>query len=153
MNKPIDTLIELYYSGETSLAEEQELKKYFASRNVADKHLPYAPLFKSFDEEKKQAFEPVFSSPKRNRRIVRLTWISGVAASIVLALLLIPKQQQETFMVVKGQKIYDTEMAISKAEEKLNAITARIATSLEPIERADRNLENALQPLMSVDEQ
>lgn len=152
MKKRIDTLIDLYFSGETSLAEEQEIKSYFASGSVAEKYLPYAPLFQNFEDEKQQVFEPVFSSPKKKRNIVMLTWLSGVAASIVLVLMLIPKQPQDTYMVVNGKRIYDTEMAVSQAEDKLNAITARIATSLKPIEKADRNLENALQPLRGVEE-
>ena len=152
MKKRIDILIERYFSGETSLQEEQELKSYFASEDIADEHIPYASLFQNFDAEKEQRFVPAFSSHKKKRKLVHLTWISGVAASIVLALLLIPRQPQDTYLVVNGQKIYDTEMAISRAEQKLNAITSKISSSLEPIERTDRNLERALQPVRAAEE-
>lgn len=152
MKKRIDILIERYFSGETSLQEELELKKYFASEDIADEHIPYASLFQNFDAEKEQRFVPVFNSHKKKRNLLHLTWISGVAASIVLALLLIPRQSQDTYLVINGQKIYDTEMAISRAEQKLNAITSKISSSLEPIERTDRNLERALQPVRAAEE-
>lgn len=152
MKKRIDILIERYFSGETSLQEELELKKYFASEDIADEHIPYASLFQNFDAEKEQRFVPVFNSHKKKRNLLHLTWISGVAASIVLALLLIPRQSQDTYLVINGQKIYDTEMAINQAEQKLNAITSKIASSLEPIERTDRNLEKALKPVRAPEE-
>ncbi len=52
----ISELIERYFEGETSLAEEQMLKKYFASGEIAEEHMSYADLFAFFGSEAKITF-------------------------------------------------------------------------------------------------
>ena len=40
-NNNIKKLLEKYFEGETSIAEEQQLKEYFNSGKVAEEFLPY----------------------------------------------------------------------------------------------------------------
>jgi hypothetical protein len=44
-------LLNKYFEGETSSAEELQLRQYFRSGKVADEHKAYKPLFAYFDEE------------------------------------------------------------------------------------------------------
>jgi hypothetical protein len=78
----IETILEKYFQGETTVLEENELKNYFSSSDVA-KHLEqYKLLFGYFSEAKKQAY--IKTVPlKAKKRNVR--WIS-IAASVVAIL-------------------------------------------------------------------
>lgn len=55
-NNPIDALLQLYFDGQTTEKQEQELKDYFYSELVASEHIKYAALFSYFKEDKKQMF-------------------------------------------------------------------------------------------------
>ena len=79
----IEILIEKYFQGETSIAEENELKKYFSSSDVAQHLEQYQPIFGYFSQAKEQRFEheiPLQSNKKRN-----VAWLS-IAASVVVLL-------------------------------------------------------------------
>ena len=81
LNK-IDTLLEKYFQGKTSISEEKELKNYFSSSDVA-KHLEqYKPLFGYFLEAKAQEFKQTILLQAKKRNV---TWLS-IAASVVVLL-------------------------------------------------------------------
>ena len=48
----IDMLLDKYWEGETSLKEEEMIKAYFKSGNVAKNHNEYSALFQYFDKQK-----------------------------------------------------------------------------------------------------
>ncbi|RZJ27012.1 MAG: hypothetical protein EOO48_12540 [Flavobacterium sp.] len=78
----IEALIEKYFQGETSIAEENELKNYFSSPGVAQHLVQYQPLFSYFVQasEEKSVKQIPLQSKKRY-----VAWLS-VAASIVVLL-------------------------------------------------------------------
>ena len=78
----IESLIEKYFQGETSIAEEQELKAYFSSQNVLPHLEQYKPLFGYFANAKEQKLSQEVM-PKTKKR--NLGWLS-VAASVVVLL-------------------------------------------------------------------
>ncbi|HMI06164.1 MAG TPA: hypothetical protein VK528_01360 [Flavobacterium sp.] len=78
----IEILLEKYFEGETSIAEENELRTYFSSPNVAPPHEQYKPMFGYFSIAKEQQFEQHIPLQSK-RRIV--AWLS-VAASVVVLL-------------------------------------------------------------------
>jgi hypothetical protein len=78
----MEALLEKYFEGETSIAEENELKNYFSSLNIAPHLEQYKPLFEYFAEAKKGSFDkdvPLISKKKK------AAWLS-IAASIVVLL-------------------------------------------------------------------
>ncbi len=78
----MEALLEKYFEGETSITEENELKNYFSSSNVAPHLEHYKPLFGYFAEAKKENFEkdlPLISKKKK------IAWLS-IAASIAVLL-------------------------------------------------------------------
>ena len=79
----IETLLEKYFEGETTIAEENELKTYFSSTTVAPHLKQYQALFGYYISERNQSFETELVVPKR--RTSQITWIS-IAASIVVLL-------------------------------------------------------------------
>ncbi len=79
----IDAILNKYFEGTTSLAEEDLLRQYFASGFVADKHYPYKALF-DYTRRAKAEISPqpvTFKSTNNRQRI----YFSAVA-SLVLAI-------------------------------------------------------------------
>lgn len=78
----IEILLEKYFEGETSIAEEKELTNYFSSPNVAQHLEQYKSLFGYFSQTKKLAFlQEIPLQPKNNKA----AWLS-IAASVVVLL-------------------------------------------------------------------
>lgn len=77
----MEALLEKYFEGETSIAEENELKNYFSSSNVAPHLEQYRPLFGYFTEAKQQkpANDVFLVSKKR-----KIAWLSIAASILVL---------------------------------------------------------------------
>jgi len=78
----IENIIEKYFQGETTIAEEKELKEYFSSPDVAQHLEQYKPMFGYFSQvkEQKSTQEIPLQSKKRN-----VAWLS-IAASVVVLL-------------------------------------------------------------------
>lgn len=80
LNK-IEDILEKYFQGETSIAEENQLKEYFSSPNVAQHLEQYKPMFGYFSQakEQKSAYEIPLQSKKSN-----VAWLSIAASAVVL---------------------------------------------------------------------
>jgi hypothetical protein len=78
----IEILLEKYFQGETSIAEEQQLQSYFSSPDVAQHLEQYAPIFCYFSEAKMQKSARQVPLQPRRRNIV--AWLSVAASAIVL---------------------------------------------------------------------
>lgn len=78
----IEDILEKYFQGETSIAEENQLKEYFSSPNVAQHLEQYKPMFGYFSQvrEQKSTQEIPLKAKKRN-----VAWLS-IAASVVVLL-------------------------------------------------------------------
>lgn len=78
----IEILLEKYFEGETSIAEEKELTNYFSSPNVAQHLEQYKSFFGYFSQTKKQAFLQEIPLQTKNNKVA---WLS-IAASVVVLL-------------------------------------------------------------------
>jgi len=78
----IDTLLEKYFQGETTVLEEKELNKYFSSPDVAQHLEHYTPLFVYFAEAKEQ--KSSHKLPLQTKKS-KVRWLS-IAASILVLL-------------------------------------------------------------------
>ena len=85
LNK-IEKLLDHYFEGATSIAEENELRNYFSSTNVAPHLEQYKPLFNYFLDAKEQQFQREIPQLLESRDEKRsLAWLS-IAASVVVLL-------------------------------------------------------------------
>ncbi|WP_426484016.1 hypothetical protein [Flavobacterium sp. 2] len=77
----IENILEKYFQGETTIAEEKELKEYFSSPNVAQHLEQYQPMFGYFSQVKQQKStqEIPLQTKKRN-----VAWLSIAASAVVL---------------------------------------------------------------------
>lgn len=63
----IEKLLEKYFEASTTVAEEEILKAYFLSDEVAEHLEPYAPMFLYFTEAKEERFtKEVLAQPRRH---------------------------------------------------------------------------------------
>jgi hypothetical protein len=79
----IESLLEKYFEGETSVAEENQLKDYFSSADVAPQFEPYRPMFSYFNYAKSEKSEVSF--PLQSKKRNHTAWLS-VAASVAVLL-------------------------------------------------------------------
>ena len=79
----IENLLEKYFEAETSIAEEKELKDYFASSDVAQHLEQYKPIFGYVVQAKQEQFTATIPLKTKKRKSV--VWLS-VAASIAVLL-------------------------------------------------------------------
>lgn len=77
----IEQLLHKYLEGNTSIAEERELKNYFSSNNVASHLQPYQSMFGYYKKQEEIQFTKTLPLQPRKRNNVK--WI-GVAASFVV---------------------------------------------------------------------
>ncbi len=78
----ITPLLEAYFEGETTLAQEKILRAYFASDQVASEHAAYSPLFIGLQVAKEETMVQTITFPKQ----VKSRWWMGIAASAVIVL-------------------------------------------------------------------
>ncbi len=119
--KKIELLLDKYWEGKTSVAEENHLKNYFKRPDVAE-HLKYIqPYFYALDEEKSVVLPPSFdkkllSSIKtketrvlsKEKRMV-LTQVFKLAAAFALILIVIFVFQTQ-FNASKQAKVQDVKL-------------------------------------------
>ncbi|MCA1967282.1 MAG: hypothetical protein LDL23_11640, partial [Flavobacterium sp.] len=75
--KLVEQLLEKYFQGETTIAEEKQLKAYFSSNDVAPHLAKYQSLFGYFETQKGTQFEQKLPLQPRKQSTVK--WI-GIAA-------------------------------------------------------------------------
>lgn len=81
----ITQLLELYFEGETTLAQEKILRTYFAGDAVASEHECYRPLFKGLQVAKNETMVKSITFPKKEKSTKNRWWL-GIAASLVLVM-------------------------------------------------------------------
>src|SRR5688572_3684214 len=81
LNK-IEDILEKYFQGETTIAEENQLKEYFSSSNVAQHLEQYKPMFGYFSQVKQQKSMQNIPLKTKKRNVA---WLS-IAASVVVLL-------------------------------------------------------------------
>ncbi|MBB4118053.1 hypothetical protein GGR32_000325 [Mesonia hippocampi] len=81
----IKTIIERYFEGNTSLAEEKQLSAYFSQENVHPDLKHYQPLFSFFNKEKQQEYnEPLPKITSKTKTSYYVFLAAGIAASFLL---------------------------------------------------------------------
>jgi hypothetical protein len=79
--KLVEQLLENYFEGTTTIAEEKQLKAYFSSNDVAPHLAKYQALFGYFETQKGTQFEQKL--PLQPRKQTTVKWM-GIAASFVV---------------------------------------------------------------------
>ncbi|KAF2514307.1 hypothetical protein [Flavobacterium foetidum] len=80
----IENLLEKYFQGETSTAEEKKLKEYFSSPDVAQHLEQYKPLFAYFSQAREPEYtnDIMLTNSRTTKR--KKAWLSIAAAAVLL---------------------------------------------------------------------
>jgi hypothetical protein len=129
----IEVLLEKYFEGETSIAEENELKDYFSSSNVAEHLEQYRSLFGYFAEAKEQklAREVPLVSKKR-----KVAWLS-IAASVVVMLGIGTYSYFNVNTVKENQELGtydDPEEALEATQKALAMLSDNVNVGIEGVQ-------------------
>lgn len=82
----IEKLLKKFENGETTLAEEQELKAYFSGEMVAPHLERYKPMFLYFSENKKEQFtKPLVldARPAKIKPMLNFKWFWVAALAVI----------------------------------------------------------------------
>lgn len=129
----IEILIEKYFEGETSIAEEKELKAYFSSSDVAQHLEQYQPVFGYFSQAKQEQFTAAIPLKSRKKQ-KRLAWLSVAAAVVVMfgigffAYQNTSEPTQENLGVID-----DPEIAFKETQKALALISKHVNTGIESV--------------------
>lgn len=133
----IANLLNKYWSCETTLAEEQELRRYFAEDDLPEEFLPYAPLFTyvtaeqsphlsdAFDRRLQEAIERT-PRPAAAQRLSSGSMLMRIAASFLLiggmgvGLFFITRKQNSPRYVERGDEVTQMMKHATHALEKLS---------------------------------
>lgn len=136
--KEIKNLLEKYWQGETSILEEQKIKKYFAGDNVADELKPYKSLFNFFDEEKDESSSPLLeesilnSIGAKKRRLTTWKPLLRVAAAVLIFALGGLVFYQTTSVYQSQELVYDSEPEDAlKAYNEVKAALALVSNKMD----------------------
>ena len=139
----LDELIEKYFDGQTTCAEERLIRQAFAQGSVPNHLEVYRPLFAGLDRLAESHTHAEEVKPTRRRiglRSPRLRyWAGGIAAGLALCLVLakfLPGDTAESYVIINGKRYTDPALVQAKARE-----------ALDNVSYTDEELHNLLFPL------
>ncbi len=129
----IDILLEKYFQGETSIAEEKELRSYFSSQDVAPHLEQYKAVFGYFTQARKQEFAQQIPQTAKKRNV---KWLS-VAASVVVLLGIATFFMINTNEPVNHQHDLGTyespELAFKETQKALALLSSNVNVGIESV--------------------
>ena len=146
----IKELLQKYFDGETSLAEEHILQEYFAQAEIAEDLKQYKPMFECFAGLEAETLpNPAFDEEFRKKVSVHRKhhglvyhislWSSAAAACVVLAMgSIYYVERQNNYMIVNGKRINDPEKALMIAADKLHLVTGKFNNSVSHVQQIRR---------------
>lgn len=129
----IEKIVEKYFEGETSSAEEKELKIYFSSSDVAEHLKQYQSIFGYFAQEKGKTLHKELSLPTKKQNVVM--WLS-IAASVVLLLgvgtsLYFASNSSNDFVSCNSED--DPEKVLQETQKALALVSEKLNTGIESV--------------------
>lgn len=89
--KHIESLLNLFMQGETTLEQERELRQYFASTHeIPQEWEPYKEMMAYFDDGM-----PIATAPTTKRNIARPMWAIVAAAIVAIIFIVVPNLKRE----------------------------------------------------------
>lgn len=127
----IESLLEKYEDGITTLQEEQTLQEFFTSKNVPAHLKEYEVLFSYTAKAKTNAYPKPVMVPARKKKFAFI----GAAASIVIAMgiFVAVNNPREEIANQNLGTIEDPEEAYYKAKETLQLLSAALNTGREEL--------------------
>lgn len=128
--KDIEMLLEKYFDGETSISEENELRKYFSSTDVSPHLAEYKPMFGYFSIAADEKLENVsLTKPKKSN----MAWLS-IAASVAVIFGVVAYVQNRDEAVNPDLGTYDNpQIALKETQRALAMLSNHVNTGIESV--------------------
>lgn len=155
-------LLQRYFEGETTIAEERELEAYFKSGEVADELKQYSGFFSGLSElaeveGESTIEEDIMDFIGEQTPVVKInrSWlwqtVTGIAASVILVIggYLLFQQQEDQF----ADTFDNPDVAYAYAEQTLSYVSAKYNQGLaalgsfEKLQTASEPLQQGVKPL------
>lgn len=81
LDKTIEQLLEKYFEAETTVAEEEQLRNYFNTKEVAPHLVQYQSMFNYFSIAKEEQYTK--QVPLKTRKKINFGWMSTAAAVLI----------------------------------------------------------------------
>lgn len=138
LNK-IENILEKYFQGETTIAEENQLKEYFSSSNVAQHLEQYKPMFGYFSQVKQQKSTQETPLPKSQNKKQNVAWLSIAAAAVVLLSIgtYFYVSEKNTAPVVAQTELGtydDPEEALEATQKALALLSSNVNVGIESVQ-------------------
>jgi len=125
----IESLLDSYFEGETSLDQENILRDYFSSDNVAPHLMAYQGLFVGLKNAQKEVSKREVSLPRASTNSSK--WWLGIAASLAFLIVIVGLQFSETKMTNQERlaltEFYKTKETLLLVSKSFNKGTQEIA--------------------------
>lgn len=119
----IEQLLEIYFEGETTLEQEQQLRRYFTGATVAPHLEAYVGMFNAFAKAQQESITAPISLPSSRSNY---RWIAGIAAAAIIAVSIsIQNGKQDSYSGTYA----DQEVAVLKTKQTLGMVTKMIQQS------------------------
>ena len=129
----ITLLVARYFEGETSVADEVELKKYFTSSEIAPDLVQYKPLFQYLASN--SSYEFAKGIPLLESKSNPIKWLS-IAASVVV-LLGVGWYAFSTYSTSKPStdlgSFDDPQVAFEETQKALELLSTQVNTGIESV--------------------
>lgn len=132
----IEILIEKYFDGETSIAEENKLQRYFSSSDVAQHLEQYIPVFGYFSQAKTQEF--THKLPLQSKKRKNVAWLSIAASFVILSGIATFIYTNEKPTVQGDLGTYDDpQIALAETQKALTLVSQKINVGIGSVSYVD----------------
>jgi len=143
----IESLLEDYFEGNTSLEQEAILRTYFANEEVADHLVPYKNLFAGLSMAKQEVSQRELVLPE-TAKSSRGMWYS-IAASLAIVLTVAGFVFSNSGM---SQDEKDALMALNKTKETMLLFSDNLNKGTEPMFLLSENFTKGTDALVAINE-
>ena len=146
--KEIEVLLEKFYEGGTTPAEEQQLRDFFTGEAVPPHFAVHADLFRYYEEAGKEelpdpefekhfldAINETHSIPMYSRRR-QFFFLSGIAAALLLLAGMVFTFRNDVFLR-SSKNSKDTEIAYQQAKNALAMVSANFNSGFDQVQRLE----------------
>ena len=132
--RAIEKILEKYFNAETSIAEENELRAYFSSQDVAPHLEQYRPMFGYFSQAGTQRFEKTIPLKSKKRYVA---WLSVAASVVVLAGVFTFMNKEATVVQPVQQEglgtFEDPEVAFRETQKALDMLSKNVNKGVKSV--------------------